>query len=154
MCDKNMSERDSRARHLRRLAIPGEPDVTEPSRPKPTRPTEAACKFAVEAARLMDADHCEDVVVLDLHGISPICDYFVIATGTSDRQMRAVADHTKDMAKADGGEKPYAVDGYREGMWIVLDYVDVIVHIFDGEHRGYYDLDSLWGDCPKVEWTK
>ncbi len=149
-----MPKKEARAKHVKRLAMKGEPDAVESPRPKPTRPTETACKFAVEVARLMDADHCEDIVVLDLRGVSPVCDYFVIATGTSDRQMQAVADHTKDLAKADSGEKPYAVDGYREGMWVVLDYVDVIVHIFDDEHRGYYDLDSLWGDCPKVEWAR
>ena len=120
-------------------------------RPKPTRPTEHAKKFAIDCARLMSADHCEDVIILDLVGISPICDYFVIATGTSDRQLRAVADHIETMAK-EQGEKPFGVAGYEEGTWVVVDFVDVVIHLFDAERRAYYDLDSLWGDRDKIPW--
>ena len=147
-----MPKKKARARQAKDLAVKKETDPAEAVRPPPVRPSEAARRFAVESAALMHADRCEDVVVLDLRGISPICDYFVIATGTSDRQMRAVADHIKEMGK-DQGEKPYGIAGYPEGLWIVLDYVDVIAHLFDADHRAYYDLESLWGDCPKIEWA-
>ncbi len=147
-----MPEKKARAKQAKQLAVTTQADTAETVRPKPTRATEAACKFAIEAARSMLADHCEDILVLDLRGVSPICDYFVIATGTSDRQMRAVADHIKEMAKA-RDEKPYGVAGYSEGRWIVMDYVDVVIHTFDAEFRAYYDLESLWGDCPTVEWA-
>jgi len=148
-----MPEKKARARQAKRLAVTTQADDAEAVRPKPTRSSEDACRFAIEAARLIDDDQCEEIVVLDLRGVSPICDYFIIATGTSDRQMRAVADHIKEMGKSQD-EKPYGIAGYREGLWIVLDYVDVIVHLFDAEQRAYYDLESLWGDCPKVEWAR
>jgi ribosome-associated protein len=112
---------------------------------------EAARRFSIDVARLMREDHCEEVVVLDLVGISPICDSFVIGTGTSARQIRAVADPAEEMGRK-RGEKPYVVDGYQEGEWIIVDYVDTVIHIFDSDRRLYYDLDSLWGDRPRIEW--
>ncbi len=124
-----------------------------PDRPAPSGNVEAAREFAVEAARIMEADQCEDIVVLDLQGVSPICDFFVIGTGTSDRQMRAVVDEIGLFAKK-RGEKPFSTAGYDEGVWIIADYVDVVIHLFEDEKRGYYDLDSLWGDSPKVDWGR
>lgn len=123
-----------------------------PPRIRPVMTSEAARAFAIEAARLMKADHCEEIVILDLIGVSPICDYFVIGTGTSDRQMRAVADHIRQMGAA-RGEKPYIVDGYEEGVWIIVDYVDTVIHLFDEDRRLYYDLDSMWGDRPRIDWA-
>lgn len=150
-----MAKKDALRKQAEQLGINPKlvepPEGQKPERLRPTRTQENAKKFAVQAAQIMSEDKCEDIVVLDLRGISPICDYFVIATGTSDRQMRAVTDHIKDMAKK-RDEKPYGIDGYEEGVWIVMDYVDVIIHLFDGERRGYYDLDSLWGDSPSVDW--
>lgn len=136
----------------RRAAVT-EPVATERQRAKPTRGGEAARQFAIDCAKLMRDDKCEEIVVMDLRGISPICDFFVIANGTSDRQMRAVADHIKEMGK-ERGEKPYGVSGYDESTWIVVDYVDVVIHLFDGEQRAFYDLESLWGDSEKVNWEK
>ncbi|MBK8268005.1 MAG: ribosome silencing factor [Planctomycetes bacterium] len=114
----------------RRAAVT-EPAATERQRAKPTRGSEAARQFAIDCAKLMRDDKCEEIVVMDLRGISPICDFFVIANGTSDRQMREVADHIKEMGK-ERGEKPYGVSGYDESTWIVVDYVDVVIHLFDG----------------------
>jgi ribosome-associated protein len=124
-----------------------------PPRVRPAMTNESARRFAIDCARLMRDDHCEEVVVLDLLGVSPICDYFVIGTGTSDRQMRAVADHIEVMGRQ-RGEKPYVVEGYEEGVWIIVDYVDTVVHLFDEERRLYYDLDSLWGDRPRINWAE
>ncbi len=126
-------------------------EVVERKRVKPARGPEAAKAYAIACARLMHDQKCEEIVVLDLRGVSPICDFFVIANGTSERQMRAVVDHTKKMGK-ECGEAPYSVSGYDESKWIVVDYVDVIIHLFDGEHRAYYDLDSLWGDGEVIDW--
>lgn len=126
--------------------------VTPPRR-KPARTTDTVRKFAIDSARLMEAEHCEEILVLDLRGVSPLCDYFVIGTGTSDRQMRAVADHIEKMA-AERGDRPYGVAGYEEGHWVVMDYVDVMIHLFEGDYRAYYDLESLWGDSPRVKWEK
>ncbi|MCK6457512.1 MAG: ribosome silencing factor [Phycisphaerae bacterium] len=107
--------------------------------------------FAVDLARMAGDDRCEDVLVLDLHELSAVCDFFVIATGTSDRQMRAVADHMEKMA-ASRGERPFTRSGLEGTSWIVLDFVDVVVHLFDAAHRQYYELESLWGDAPRVAW--
>ncbi len=127
-------------------------DSAVPERARTPRPNEAACAFAVQSARIMDENNCTQISVLDLRGVSPVCDYFVIATGTSERQMRAVADHIKEWAKSQN-EKPYGVGGYGEASWIILDYVDVVIHLFNEHQRAYYDLETLWGDCPNLTWA-
>ncbi len=130
--------------------------------------------MAIEAARIAFDRHCEDIVVLDLRGISPITDYFVIFTGTSGRQMASVADEIAEAA-AKVGHRTLNVTGVKtlrpsrrrrsvaevlerrqlgEGGWTLLDFVDVVVHIFDDEHRHYYDLELIWGDAPRVRWQK
>jgi ribosome-associated protein len=109
--------------------------------------------FAVAAARLADERHCGDIAVLDLRGISPATDYFVIATGTSDRQMRAVANEISDEAGKQGLQR-FGRAGYEQGRWILLDFVDVVIHIFDREYRQYYDLELLWGDADKLNWER
>ena len=120
------------------------------ARPK-TKTADDARKFAVAAARLALHDNCEDIVVLDLRKISPITDYFVIATGTSDRQMRSVADDIAAAGKK-AAHKPYKIAGEDSAEWIVMDFFDVVVHLFDAEHRGFYDLELIWGEAPKVRW--
>jgi ribosome-associated protein len=107
-------------------------------------------KFAVAAAKIAAERHGTDIVVLDLKGISQAADYFVIATGTSDRQMRTVADEISDIAKEYNMSR-FGRAGYEQGRWILLDFVDVVVHIFDDEYRQYYDLELLWGDAKKVK---
>lgn len=96
---------------------------------------------------------CHSVVVLDVTGISPICDFFIIATGTSARQMRSVADDIAEL-----GEKkslsPISQSGEESATWILVDCVDVLVHLFSEEGRQYYDLDNLWGDAKPVKWEK
>jgi len=116
---------------------------------KKTQPTSDGRQFAIEAARIALEDHCEDVVIFDLRGVSQVCDYFVIGTGTSDRQMRSVIDHIKQ--KGDSlGHKRYGLAGYQEADWILADYVDVVIHLFTPEARSYYDLELLWGDATQI----
>ena len=105
--------------------------------------------FALDAAQLANERHCSDIVVLDLKGKSPATDEFVIATGTSDRQMRAVADEICEAAKQQGLQR-FGRAGYEQARWILLDYVDVVIHIFDSEYRDYYDLELLWGDAKRL----
>ncbi len=147
-----MAGNEDLLKHAESLGLDPETAQGEREKAKPDRSGEEASRFAVSCARIMRDDHCEDIVVLDLRGVSPVCDFFVIGNGTSERQMRAVIDHVKEMGKK-VGEAPYSVGGYDESSWIVVDYVDVIVHLFSEEKRTYYDLDSLWGDSPKVEWA-
>ena len=107
--------------------------------------------FALAAAQLALERHCSDIVVLDLRGKSPATDYFVIATGTSDRQMRTVADEICREAKKKGLQR-FGRAGYEQARWILLDFIDVVIHIFDNEYRDYYDLELLWGDAEKIKY--
>lgn len=109
-----------------------------------------ARKFALAAAKLASERHCEDIVVLDLKGSSPATDYFVIATGTSDRQMKTVSDEVSELARQSGLSR-FGRAGYEQARWILLDFIDVVVHIFDTEYRDYYDLELLWGDAKKMK---
>ncbi|UCC23601.1 MAG: ribosome silencing factor [Planctomycetota bacterium] len=97
-----------------------------------------ARRFALAAAEVAAGRHCSDIVVLDLRGKSPATDYFVIATGTSDRQMRTVADEISESARECGLQR-FGRAGYEQGRWILLDFIDVVIHIFDGTNRDYYD---------------
>jgi ribosome-associated protein len=105
--------------------------------------------FALVAAKIADERHCSNIVVMDLRGISPATDYFVIATGTSDRQMRTVADEISQAAREQQLMR-FGRAGYEQGRWILLDFIDVVVHIFDNEYRDYYDLELLWGDAKRL----
>ena len=105
--------------------------------------------FALAAAKVAAGRHCSDIVVLDLRGRSPATDYFVIATGTSDRQMRTVADEICEAAKKRSLQR-FGRAGYEQARWILLDFIDVVIHIFDSEYRDYYDLELLWGDAEKL----
>jgi ribosome-associated protein len=105
--------------------------------------------FALVAAKIADERHCSNIVVMDLRGISPATDYFVIATGTSDRQMRTVADEISGAAR-ERQLMRFGRAGYEQGRWILLDFIDVVVHIFDSEYRDYYDLELLWGDAKRL----
>ena len=109
--------------------------------------------FALAAAEVAQGRHCSDITVLDLRGKSPATDYFVIATGTSDRQMRAVADEISQCAR-DHGFQRFGRAGYDQARWILLDFVDVVIHIFDSQYRQYYDLELLWGDAHKLQWER
>jgi ribosome-associated protein len=88
-----------------------------------------------------------DVVVLDLRGISTATDYFVIAEGTSDVQVKAIAEHVVDELKKDQ-IRPEHVEGLRGGRWVLIDYVDFVVHVFHPQARQFYQLETLWGDAP------
>jgi len=103
----------------------------------------------LEAAGLARDRHCSDVVVLDLRGKSPATDYFVVATGTSSRQMRTVTDQIKKIADKHGMHI-FGRAGYHQARWILLDFVDVVIHIFDSDYRDYYGLDMLWGDAETI----
>jgi ribosome-associated protein len=117
------------------------------------RVNEKTRAFALAAAKVAAERHCSDIVVLDLRGKSPATDYFVIATGTSDRQMRTVADEICDVAKEERLER-FGRAGYEQARWILLDFIDVVIHIFDREYRDYYDLELLWGDAERLKWDK
>jgi ribosome-associated protein len=108
-------------------------------------PELAAC---IEAARDKKA---EDLILLDLKGLSDVTDHFVICHGTSDRQASAIADGIEETLRRTYRLKPSHVEGRRASDWILMDYIDFVVHIFVEEKRAFYRLESLWGDAPRVE---
>jgi len=91
------------------------------------------------------------VVVLDVRGISPITDYFVLATGSSGRQMRTVMEELQELGQA-RGFAALSKCSYESENWLLCDMVDVVIHVFSQDARMFYDLDSLWGDAQRVEW--
>jgi ribosome-associated protein len=93
----------------------------------------------------------QDIVELDLRGVLGYTDYFVIASGGTDRQTKAIHDRIHENMKKQHGLLPRRVEGLTESRWILMDYLDVIVHIFTPEARDYYRLEDLWGDVPSVE---
>lgn len=116
--------------------------------------TARARKPAGEAQARLAADVCldskaNDVVLLDLHGVTDMTDYFVIASGTSDTHVRSIAEHVTERLGA-AGVRVRAADGLPHGRWVVLDFVDFVVHVFHPSLRSYYQLERLWGDAPAV----
>ena len=93
-------------------------------------------------------------MVLDLRGLSPVTDFFVITTGTSSRQMASLAAEMSQTASVCWNSSPFSIDGLPQSSWVLIDLIDVVVHLFDAEHRSYYDLEMLWGDAPKIRWKK
>ena len=111
--------------------------------------TDEAIAMATVAARATAAKLAEDVVVIDVSGQLVITDCFVMATGANDRQVNAIVDEVEEKMRR-AGYKPARREGAREGRWVLLDYVDVVVHIQHRDEREYYSLDRLWRDCPLV----
>lgn len=116
-------------------------------------PADAKLAFAIEAARLVKDDNCDDVVVLDVRGSSHLSDYIVIGSGTSDRQMRSVLEHVEKL----GDQRNFrAFHSSRDdrATWLLVDFVDVVVHLFEPSQRARYDLEMLWGDSPRIDWER
>ncbi|MHC4809580.1 MAG: ribosome silencing factor [Planctomycetota bacterium] len=109
--------------------------------------------FAVEAARLLADRKCDDVLLLDLRGLSEVTNFVLIGTGTSDRQMKSVGDELRDFGQ-ERGQVAFARDRDPAATWIVVDFVNLIVHLFEPNQRAYYDLESLWGDAPRLPWQR
>jgi ribosome-associated protein len=112
--------------------------------------TDPARELALAAARVAEETRGSDIRVLDLRGITPVFDYFVIATGSSRRQMHAMADEVEAVLKKEYHDRKRGAEGYEEGRWIVLDYGNVMVHLFDAEARAYWDIEQLWSDAKRV----
>ena len=106
---------------------------------------------AIAAARAAADKQAGEIVILDVRELIVITDYFVIASAGTKRQIRTVIEAIEDAVRA-MGEKPIRREGEQEGGWWLLDYVDVVVHVFGLEERDYYDLERLWRDAPRVEW--
>ena len=92
-------------------------------------------------------------MVLDLQEISTFTDFFVICSGTSEPHLKAIATEIETRLKEDHGVRASAVDGFPASQWIVLDYMQVIAHVFHRDKRSFYSLEDLWGDAPRISWA-
>ena len=119
----------------------------------PTRSVLTRSDVPAVVARAVELAHerkAYDVVALDLRGISSATDFFVLATGNSDVQVKAIAEHVSEELRVEGA-RPNHVEGLRGGRWVLLDYIDFVVHVFHPQAREFYQLENLWGDAPRWE---
>lgn len=123
-------------------------DATTPLR---EQQRQRSLKTALRCARIADDYRGRDTLVLDLTPLTPIVDFFVITTGTSRRQMRAIAEEIHRVLKEEGQQR-LGIEGEDSNQWILLDYGDVVIHIFDEESRHRYDLEHLWADAQRIDW--
>lgn len=119
-------------------------DHTDPS---------ASRAFAIDAARMLRDDKCEEVVLLDVRELGQVSDFIIIASGTSDRQMRSVAKNVEDLG-AKTGFNVYRREVDDRATWIIADFVDIVVHLFEPNTRSTYDLENLWADAPRIRWER
>ncbi len=128
-------------------------DIPNTAAVAPAEQLESSLKLAKLAARAAAENKGQDIVLLDVSKQTSIFDCFVIATGTSRRQLHAISDEI-DHALEALGERRMSTSGYDESRWIVLDYGGLVVHLFDEETRAFYDLEGLWADSPRVDLTE
>ena len=102
-------------------------------------------------ARVAVDNKGRDVVVLDMRGITPLYDFFVIATGSSRRQIHTITEEI-DATLRDRGDERISVEGYEASSWVVQDYGDLMAHVFNPQTREYYAIEDLWADAPRVDW--
>jgi ribosome-associated protein len=107
--------------------------------------------LAMASAKVALENRANGVMVLDVSGQTSLFDYFVIATGSSRRQLKAISDEIDDVLQKQLGDRRLNVAGFDESRWIVLDYGSIVIHLFDEETRSYYDLESLWADAQPVD---
>lgn len=119
------------------------------ARPARTTP-EAAQALALRAVALAREKKAEDVVLLDLTDLGAVSDFFLLVTGRSEVQVKTIAEHVAEQLALEGA-RPWHVEGLAHRRWVVLDFVDVVVHVFHHETRAYYLLERLWGDARRVE---
>lgn len=108
--------------------------------------------LAVAAAQSAEDNRGQNIVILDLRDQTSIFDFFVIATGTSQRQLRAMSDAIDDVLQKEFGHARLGTEGYQDSRWILLDYGSIIVHLFDETSRDYYRLEELWGGAKRIAW--
>jgi ribosome-associated protein len=105
------------------------------------------------AARVAADNKARDILVLDMRGITPLYDFFVLATGTSRRQIHTLAEEIDAALRAEGDARR-TIEGYEASRWVVQDYGDLVVHVFDPDTRTYYGIEELWADAPRVDWER
>ena len=128
-------------------------DTTSANAPREKQLYERSLQNAIITARCADEMRAVDIVVLDMTNIASIVDFFVICTGTSRRQMHAIADEVNRKLKGEGGNARLGIEGYRtEANWILMDFGDVVLHVFTEEGRELYDLENLKANATRIDW--
>jgi ribosome-associated protein len=107
-------------------------------------------QLALIAARVAEENRGRNIVVLDMRELTSVFDYFVIVTGSSVRQLHAISDEVELAVKKSLGDRKLGLEGYTEGGWVLIDFGDVVVHLFDDKSREYYGLEDLWSDARRV----
>ncbi len=110
----------------------------------------SSAEWALIAAEAAASKKAEDIVALDVADLLVVTDYFVIASGRTNIQVRAIADEIEEQLRVRGGIKPIGREGQQEAKWILVDYGDLVIHVFQPEDRGFYRLEKLWGDAPRM----
>jgi ribosome-associated protein len=112
---------------------------------------EASAALARRIAAIVDAKLGEDIVALDVHSLVSYTDYLLIATARNERQAKAIHDEVRERMKAEEGRLPARVEGESDGRWVLIDYLDCVLHVFVPEMRDRYRLETLWGEAPRLE---
>jgi ribosome-associated protein len=115
--------------------------------------TDTIREFAIEAARLLADRRFDDVRLMDVRGLSQVCEYVLVGSGTSDRQMKSVAAELEDLGE-ERDNRMFRSSRDEGGTWIVIDFVEVVTHLFEPNTRAYYDLETLWADAQTVDWRR
>jgi ribosome-associated protein len=113
-------------------------------------PALEAERLAIVCAEAAADKKAEGIMALDMRGLSNVADYFVICSGTSEPHLKAIANEIQDRLQKEHGIRPNHVDGYPMSQWVVVDFYDVLVHIFHQEKRAFYSLEDLWSDAPRL----
>ena len=119
----------------------------------PSQPASSALHRACLAAKVAADNKGRDILVLDMRSCTPLYDYFVISTGSSRRQIHTIAEESDAALRAEGDTR-LGIEGYEASKWVVQDYGDVVIHVFDPDTRDYYKLEELWSDAPRVVWER
>jgi ribosome-associated protein len=143
-----------RREHLpaRSATAEGGPLSSAIAKQEPTARAAVAVERARICARVAEDNKGRDVVILDMRPITPLYDFFILITGMSRRQIHTIAEEIDDALRAEG-ETRDSIEGYEAGKWVVQDYGDIVVHVFDQDSRQYYALEDLWADAPRLPWA-
>lgn len=114
---------------------------------------EVGLERATMCARVAAENKAKNIVVLDMRDITPLYDYFILTTGASRRQIHTIAEEV-DAAMHAEGERRLGIEGYESARWVVQDYGNIVVHVFDAETRDYFGLEDLWADAKRVDWER
>ena len=121
---------------------------TAPQAERPDR----SLQLALTVAGIAEENRGRDIAILDMRKLTPIFDYFVLVTGTSRRQLHSISEEIDRILQETLGDHRLGIEGYVDGRWILLDYGDVVIHLFDEESREYYGLEQLWCSAKRVPW--